>query len=123
MWLAIDASDRENGCMKVIHGSHRSAVNAYEDVDADANLFATEIRPEDVREEDAVYFELEPNQCSLHDSRIIHGADANVSARRRCGYTMRYFDMAMRVIPERNPGHKLWLCRGENVAGNPIENG
>lgn len=123
VWLAIDASDRENGCMKVIPGSHRSATNAYADVDAEANLFPTEIRPEDVREEDAVYFELAPNQCSLHDSRIIHGAEANTSARRRCGYTMRYFDMSMRVIPEVNPDHKLWLCRGENVAGNPIENG
>jgi len=70
----------------------------------------------------AVYFELEPNSCSLHDARIIHGAEPNTSARRRCGYTMRYFSQTMRLIPENNQGHLLWHCRGKNIANNPVVN-
>ena len=120
VWLAIDRSDRENGCMKVIPGSHLGDGAQYADVDSDSNLFPTEAQ---IDESEAIYFELDPNQCSLHDSRILHGAEANTSPRRRCGYTMRYFSQHMRFIPERNPGHKLWHCRGRNPNGNPVENG
>ncbi|WP_254638882.1 hypothetical protein [Cohnella sp. GbtcB17] len=53
-------------------------------------MFATQIKGE-VDEKKAAYFELEPGKCSLHDSRIIHGAEPSTSPYRRCGYTMRYF--------------------------------
>ena len=120
VWLAIDRSDRGNGCMKVLPGSHLRDGATYAAVDSATNLFPTEAQ---VDESEAVYFELEPNQCSLHDSRILHGAEANRSPRRRCGYTMRYFSQHMRFIPENNGGHKLWHCRGANPHNNPVENG
>jgi hypothetical protein len=69
-----------------------------------------------------VYFELEANECSLHEARIIHGAKANTSEHRRTGYTMRYFPTSSRVLPERNQGHKIWLARGSDLAGNQFEN-
>ncbi len=75
-------------------------------------------------ESTTVYAELEPNQCSFHDSRIIHGADANQSERRRCGYTMRYFSQQMEYNLDfpRNSTHRLWHCRGSNPHNNPMEN-
>lgn len=124
VWLAIDRTDRENGCMRVIPGTHlNGGFSDYASVDKNSNTFDTEIRPELIDESQAVYFELQPGFCSLHDGRIIHGAEANTSPRRRAGYTMRYFSMDMKFNPEAkgNESHKLWLCRGENVANNPIE--
>ena len=67
----------------------------------------------EVDDSKAVSFELERGECSLHDSRIVHGAKPNTSPHRRCGYTMRYVPAASRVIPEKNPGHKVWLARGK----------
>lgn len=122
LWLAIDASDRRNGCMRVIPGSHQTTGHTYRKVDRETNTFGSEIV--DVDESQAVYFELGRNECSFHDSRIIHGAEANTSDRRRCGYTMRYFSQQMRLNRDHpsNRDFKLWHCRGRNPHDNPVVN-
>lgn len=122
LWLAIDASDRGNGCMRVIPGSHRTSGHTYQPVDRETDTFGSEIV--DVDEEQAVYFELKQNECSFHDSRIVHGAEANTSDRRRCGYTMRYFSQQMKLNMDHptNKTFKLWHCRGKNPHGNPVVN-
>ena len=120
IWLAIDRSDRENGCMRVIPGTHRTADGAYVPIDQSANTFNLELQ--DVDESTAVLFELDPNECSFHDSRLVHGALANTSDRRRTGYTMRYFSQQMKLNRNElcNEDHKIWHCRGENPNGNPV---
>lgn len=120
IWLAIDPADRENGCMKVIPGTHSDDDATYEDVDRSQNTFSR--RALNVDESRTVYFELEPNQCSFHDARLLHGADANVSDRRRCGYTMRYFSQQMKFNMDYAPNktHKMWHCRGKNPHNNPM---
>ncbi len=122
LWLALDKSDKENGCMKVIPETHHHGFSEYEDVDQSENIFHNQIKGVD--NSNAVYFELNPNECSFHEGRIIHGAKANKSMRRRAGFTMRYFSQEMRYITNnpRNKGHRLWHCRGENIHGNPVEN-
>ncbi|RAV14888.1 phytanoyl-CoA dioxygenase family protein [Paenibacillus contaminans] len=120
VWLAIDRSNQENGCMRVIPGTHNNGFSEYEDVDKSTNLFRSQVK--NIDDSQAVYFELERGECSLHDSRIIHGAKANTSPHRRCGYTMRYFSTETQVIPERNQNHKVWLARGRDIAGSQFEN-
>jgi chlorinating enzyme len=124
IWLAIDRSTRENGCMKVIPGTHRNGgFSEYVAVDSAKNTFKEEIKDAETVIDDnrAVYFELEPGECSFHDGRIIHGADANISPYRRCGYTMRYFPTSVFVYPEMNRGHHIWLARGKDLAGNTYD--
>ena len=121
VWLAMDEATPENGCMKVIPGSQHGGFSEYEAVDTAGNIFPTQIKRENIDAAKAVYFALAPNQCSLHEARIIHGADPNTSDNRRAGYTMRYFPTTSRVFPEKNPGHKIWLARGVDVAGNVYE--
>lgn len=121
VWLAIDPSNEENGCMRVIPGTHHGGFSDYEEVDRVGHTFASQIKG-GVDESQAVSFVLEPNECSLHDGRIIHGASANTSAQRRCGYTMRYFPTSVQVFPERNVGHQIWLARGVDQAGNTYAN-
>ncbi|RAP77799.1 phytanoyl-CoA dioxygenase family protein [Paenibacillus montanisoli] len=120
VWLAIDRSWKENGCMRVIPGTHNNGFSDYENIDTDDTIFTTQIK--NIDESDAVYFELEPGECSIHDSRIIHGATPNKSPYRRCGYTMRYFSTEARVIPEKNANHKIWLARGKDIAGSNFVN-
>ncbi len=123
VWLALDEANPANGSMGVIPGSQSNGFSDYEQVeDAGANIFGTQIKADAVDESKAIYFSLLPNQCSLHEARIIHGAQANTSPRRRAGYTMRYFPTASKVYADKNPGHKIWLARGRDEAGNTYEN-
>jgi len=121
LWLAIDLATKENGCMGVVPGTHVNGFSQYDAID-DANAtFDTEIKTA-VRDEDVVWFELNQNTYSLHDSRIIHGANANKSTMRRTGYTMRYFNTDLSLNKE-HPGnqlHKIYHCRGENKGNNPL---
>lgn len=122
VWLAMDEATPENGCMKVLPGSQHGGFSDYEAVSSAENIFATQIKPELIDESKAVHFSLKPNQCSLHEARIIHGADANKSPLRRAGYTMRYFPTTSLIYPFEAYNHKLWLARGVDVAGNKFEN-
>ena len=122
VWLALGPSNRENGCMRVIPGTHENGgFSEYQPTDMTKQTFHAEIV--EVDEDQAVYFELERGECSLHDGRIVHGATPNTSPVRRTGYTMRYFPASVKVLPvEANEGWKLWLARGKDSAGNTYEN-
>jgi len=122
VWMALGGpSNRENGCMRVIPGSHlNGGFSDYRPVDQTVQTFHAEVIG--VEEDKAVDFELERGECSLHDGRIIHGAKPNTSPMRRTGYTMRYFPASVKVMPvEQNEGWRVWLARGRDTAGNTYE--
>src|ERR687893_1790708 len=123
VWLALGPSNRSNGCMRVIPGSHLEGGfhDNYVPTDMTVQTFHAEIP--DVDEAQAVDFELERGEFSLHDGRIVHGAKPNRSQTRRTGYTMRYFPASVKMMPvEQNEGWKIWLARGEDRAGNEYAN-
>lgn len=122
LWLALDDSTLENGCMGVVPGTHHNGFSSYVQADSTTSTFDTEIDPALVDVSKVVWFELKKGEASFHDSRIIHGANANSSPRRRCGYTMRYFslDMPYNADYEGNKGHRIYHCRGKNLANNPL---
>src|SRR3712207_2130940 len=123
VWLALSPSNRSNGCMRVIPGTHLDGgfSENYAPTDMTVQTFHAEIQ--DVPEDQAVYFELEPGQSSLHDGRIVHGAAANTGAVRRTGYTMCYFPASVTVLPvATNDRWKTWLPGAEAPAGTPCEN-
>src|SRR4029453_12096791 len=69
VWMALGGpSNRENGCMRVIPGSHHNGFSQYRPVDETVQTFHAEVI--DVDESKAVDFELERGECSLHDGRI-----------------------------------------------------
>jgi hypothetical protein len=121
VWLALGPSNRTNGCMRVIPGTHTGGFSEYVPTDMTVKTFHAEIP--NVDESKAVYFELNRGEFSLHDGRIVHGAEPNTSSVRRTGYTMRYFPASVRVLPvEANANWKIWLARGEDSAGNVYQN-
>lgn len=121
VWLAIDPSTLENGCMKVIprtHAEGRKGFSDYIDVDTSKNVFAKEIDPRQRREELAVPCILKPGQASLHDARLMHGSEPNTSSIRRCGYTMRFMGTHVKLSPEAEVFHQIYMARGKDKAGN-----
>jgi hypothetical protein len=119
VWLAIDPSRQENGCMWVIPRTHHNGFSDYDNVDPEKNVFPTEIKASQRDNSKAVPCVLEAGQASLHDGRIMHGSEPNTSALRRCGYTMRYISTRTRFNHEKHGEyHHLYLARGKDHAGN-----
>jgi hypothetical protein len=120
VWLAIDPSLKENGCMMVIPETHRMGQRGFSDydsVDPAQNVFPTEITKQHRDESKRVYIELQPNRCSLHDARIQHGSEPNTSSLRRCGWTLRFTSSAVKFA-EFDGLHQTYLARGSDLGGN-----
>lgn len=130
VWVALDASTHENGCLRVIPGSHRDRVllpHLREDRDDLVLNQRTDDTAFDVSR--AVDIELEPGQMSMHDVHMIHGAAANRSPRRRAGVAIRYMpgtSLFDRTLMPRSAAsgytvdfttRPLWLLRGSDRTG------
>ena len=95
VWLALDRSTRENGCMQVVpynefygHGEHLEH-DIVEDVNNTLMAYQ-DLNPEKFGGvERAVYIELEPGQASIHSGQAIHGSAPNLSKFRRSGLTIQ----------------------------------
>ena len=113
LWLAVDESAVQNGCMRVIAGSHKLRDRRYEGVDPDKHIFGSEVVAEDMDASRIVDLELAVGECHFHDGFTIHGSAANTSQQRRCGYTMRYMPADVRCHdPSLRPDHHIYLLRG-----------
>lgn len=119
VWLGIDDSAPENGCMRVIPGSHSNGFSNYEDVDPSQNVFATRINPREMDESAAVDLAIMAGECHVHHAKMIHGSNANTSEKRRCGYTMRFMPSDVKHnAGEWGGQHAIYLARGKDHAGN-----
>jgi phytanoyl-CoA hydroxylase len=112
-WLAVDDSTRENGCMRVIPGSHRGPMLSHRQHGKEAVLH-TEISQQEIDESRAVDVALPAGGISLHHPYLIHGSNPNHSTKRRCGLTIRYIPTTTRITRE---PWKTFLLRGEPVPG------
>jgi len=96
-WIALSVSSVENGCMRVIPGSHLKDQLPHRDTYAENNLLTRgqEVMV-DVNDADAVDVELQPGEFSLHHVRLVHGSDPNNAPYRRIGYAVRYIPTHLR---------------------------
>lgn len=90
-WVAFTHSTTENGCMRVIPGTHTLPQLPHRDTFAPDNLLSRgqEIAVE-VEESRAVDIVLAPGEMSLHHVLLVHGSEPNGSAHRRVGFAIRY---------------------------------
>ena len=113
-WVALTPSTRENGCMRVVAGSHLREYLPHRETHAEHNLLTRgqEVQV-DVPEEAITDIELAAGEMSLHDVRIIHGSNPNSSESPRIGYAIRYVTPEVRA---RDADHPAVLVRG-SVSG------
>jgi ectoine hydroxylase-related dioxygenase (phytanoyl-CoA dioxygenase family) len=112
-WVALTDSVVENGCMRVVPGSHRMPILPHKDTYAPQNLLSRgqEVQAE-VDEKDAVDIILKAGQMSLHHVNIIHGSNPNPSDGPRYGFAIRFTTPRTRQI-EGEPPTAL-LARGRD---------
>src|SRR6266852_1833375 len=117
-WYAVDDSDVENGCMRVIPGTHRGGVREHGKAERAGNLLSINQEVPVTAEEEAgaVDLVLRAGEISLHHGMVIHGSNPNRSTRRRCGLTLRYVPPSVRQVAlnSQGRGYAAVLVRGED---------
>ncbi len=90
-WLAVDDATVENGCLRVIRGSHKDRAVKGHHKAADNNVTLTqELDANEFDQAQAADIILKAGQISLHDVYLLHGSEANTSPNPRRGMTMRF---------------------------------
>jgi len=108
----VDRSTPENGCVRLIPGSHRLDTAAMRERTDVENVLGAEIAVE-VDESQAVDMVLEPGDVEVHHPKIVHGSNPNTSPHRRCGLTIRYIPTSTRITAEEQPYPSAFLLRGD----------
>ena len=116
VWIAIDDSNTENGCLRVIPGSHKvRELFKHERNPSDDLILPLELQQSEFDETTAVDLVLEAGQISLHDVFLVHGSESNTSGKSRRGMTLRFFPTTSvyeRELEGNDLPHTLFLMRG-----------
>lgn len=128
LWLAITDATVENGCMRVIPGSHLRGIQPTEYYEGEESVFKIRIVPGTVDESAAVDIVLGPGDIAVLHPNIIHGSEPNRSSSWRCGLTVRYIPTTTKILTpeylcpfhfrgEPRPEINQWLARPKYVEG------
>ena len=129
VWIAFDHSTPDNGCMRVIPGSHKERrLFSHHTSSADDIVLKQELSEDELPTAAPVDIILEPGMVSFHDPFILHAAEPNNSGARRGGLTFRYLPTTSfwdRELEARagvqgkayNSTRQLHLVRGVDVCG------
>ena len=119
LWLAVDDSLPENGCMRVIPGTQTMDLQQMKRRTEVTNVLSSGMDDALVDESKAVDFVLKAGGVSVHHPNVVHGSKANHSPLRRCGLTIRYIPTTTRILMPPNSGRwaSAFLLRGEAVPG------
>lgn len=117
LWLAVDDSLPENGCMRVIPGTQHTVLQQMKPDKSTPNVLNSSMDAAFVEEDKAVDCVLKAGGVSVHHPNLIHGSNANHSALRRCGLTIRYIPATTRILTQSERWPSAFLLRGDAVPG------
>jgi hypothetical protein len=111
VWLAIDDANVENACMRFIPGTHWFGHLTYTLTENDDTNVLNQTVGGVEQFGEPVNNELKAGEMSIHSDLLIHGSEANMSNRRRCGLTLRYCPADVRA-------ELGWNAKGVIVRGS-----
>jgi ectoine hydroxylase-related dioxygenase (phytanoyl-CoA dioxygenase family) len=130
VWVALDDSNQENGCLRYIPGSHRpKKLWRHDTSDSDQLTLNQVLDNEAFDESTARDVVLEAGQISIHDAYLIHGSQPNHSSQRRAGVVYRYmpttshfdhayaFELSEKLAVPDQSQRPLYLLRGQDRCG------
>ena len=114
-WVGLTDADIENGCMRVIPGSHLGADAVHEETYDPQNMLGRGQTIRGIDDSKAVYMPVKAGQFSMHHERTIHGSMPNPSDRRRVGISFFYMPTHVRSTIGRRTAT---LVRGTDKYGH-----
>lgn len=113
-WVALGPTFLDNGCLRIIPGSHRELVE-HTPVNDKNSTFATGIPADKIDESRAVSLEMKPGEIVIFNEATYHGSQANISDVPRVAFSMRYTSPDVKFEMEKwsDPGRiRTYLVRG-----------
>ena len=114
-WVGLTDADTENGCMRVMPGSHLGADAVHDETYDPQNMLGRGQTIHGVDDSKAVYMPVKAGQFSMHHERTIHGSMPNPSDRRRVGISFFYMPTHVRSTIGRRTAT---LVRGSDKYGH-----
>ena len=90
-WVAITDSNEENGCMRMLSGSHKGNLKKHTQMFNSGNLLTRGQTISNIPKEKTKPIILKAGQMSLHHPTVIHGSDLNKSNDRRIGFVIQSY--------------------------------
>ena len=88
-WIALGPTFPENGCLRLIPGSHKQWLDdEYRPLDQNA-AFSKGLKPDQVDESKALDVAMEPGDVVFFSEATLHGSNANVSDVPRVAFSLR----------------------------------
>jgi len=126
-WVAFTEAKKENGCMKLIPGSHRrwyydeKAKIKWDDSRKENTFFGydySELRIDknwDPDKQDVKHVEMNPGEFIIFTARCVHGSNPNASRKQRMGHAIRVVPTHVKVYGDMTRfdefGHRFDLSR------------
>ena len=100
-WVALTPSTRDNGCVQLLPGSHRTGQRPHRDqADQRAMLSRGQTLTEALDESQAVDLVLAPGDVSFHHTLLMHRSAPNLSLEPRIGFGISYIPTHVRHVTE-----------------------
>lgn len=119
VWVALDPATPENGCLKLLPGSHRAVVTHDGDA-SDGRGFGSRLAPDAVDESRAVSAPVQPGDAILFHDLTLHASHPNVSGADRWSLISTF-----RAVTHEDPPYP-WAVAAQIVrgaTGNPLTPG
>ncbi|MBA2482688.1 MAG: phytanoyl-CoA dioxygenase family protein [Planctomycetes bacterium] len=115
-WLALGETSPDNGCLRIIPGSH-TRTSEHRAISDPTSWFDKGVDPRDIDESTAVDLALRPGEAVLFNEATLHGSEMNRSSQPRVAISFRYTSPEVRFLIDQwtDPGRvKTFLVRGED---------
>lgn len=104
LWLALDETDQDNGCLQFVDGSHREPLlRPHVPLQGDRDHNHTMVAKVDPERDPIRCAVLQPGDVTVHHERTLHGSGGNRSDRWRRGWILAFRSKAT-VAQERAMG-------------------
>ena len=100
--FALTKSNSENGCVRMIPGSHNKGLHRHSDKEIE-NHILNPIDSDFINEKIAYDIELYPGDISVHHPLLIHGSNPNKSNNWRKGGSIQYIPTSTMITED-------WPC-------------
>lgn len=117
-WLAVSDVNEENGCMRMVPGTHKAPLVEHVDTFDEDNMLTRGQTVPNVDEAATRPLVMKAGQLSVHHPRIVHGSGPNLSDNRRFGFAIQSY---MGGDVEQVFG-KIWVqqARGSRHGNHPL---
>jgi len=105
MWIAVDKSDKGNGCLRYLQGSHKEGMIDHE-LSGTFGFSLGVPEDHDLDRSREVVVEMEPGDMAIHSPLMVHMTDGNPSDRKRRALGVVYFGASDDIDHEARDSHQ-----------------